>query len=254
MPVDALGHSYEPSSPPQRVVSLVPSLTESLFDLGAGDSVVGITDFCIFPREPLANLRRVGGTKNPDISAIRALRPDLVYLNLEENLRRHGEAIATFAPTFATEPKGPEDVLTLLEELTEIHSLPESPIAREIRSELSVRGNAPRFTFAVAIWRQPWMWCGADTYVSNLVSSVGGVNVLAGKSRYPTAGVEEIASLDPDVILLPDEPYAFASNDADALRTVLRARVIGPFPGHLVTWHGTRTLLGLRFLRSVLSS
>src|SRR5206468_6799005 len=95
---DILGRTFDFSAPPRRVVSLFPSLTETLFDLGAGEAVAGITDFCIFPAG-LA-LPRVGGTKNPRVAEVRALAPDLVYMNPEENLRRHAEEIEAFAPVF----------------------------------------------------------------------------------------------------------------------------------------------------------
>lgn len=229
--------------PPKRVVSLVPSLTETLFDLGAGDSVAAITDFCIFP--PGLDLPRVGGTKNPDIDAIRALCPDLVHMNLEENLERHARAIEEFAPVFVSEPKSVRDVQTLITTLGEMHDVAERA-AGFVRRIDDAMASMPRrsFTFACAIWKKPWMWCGGDTYVSNLVESVGGRNVLASEKRYPR---HDPRTIEADVIFLPDEPWLFTADDAKAFH----ARVIGPFPGHLFTWHGTRTLLGLEFLRGL---
>ncbi len=232
---------------PVRVVSLVPSLTETLFDLGAGDAVVGITDFCIFP--PDLDLPRVGGTKNPRIDEIRALAPDLVHMNFEENLRRHAEAIREFATVHVTEPKRVEDVIGLIEALGELHDRREraAKLANELRDALR---SMPRraFTFACPIWKDPWMWCGGDTYVSRLVESAGGRNVLADRERYPQVALEEVIALRPDVVFLPDEPYVFTEADAKAFEG---PRVIGPFPGHLFTWHGSRTIQGLRFLREV---
>jgi ABC-type Fe3+-hydroxamate transport system substrate-binding protein len=243
---DVRGREHYFEEPPRRVVSLVPSLTETLFDLGAGDAVAGITDFCIFPAG-LA-LPRVGGTKNPRVADVRALGPDLVYVNLEENLRRHAEEIEAFAPLFATEPKSVDDVAALLATLGAIHG--REPRARELGRELdAARFTAPPFTFAVPIWKSPWMWCGGDTYVSALVESIGGRNVLRDRERYPSMSAEEVVALRPDVVFLPDEPYAFTKEDAAALPG---PRVIGPFPGHLFTWHGTRTILGLRFLQEML--
>jgi len=232
---------------PRRVVSLVPSITETLFDLGVGDAVVGITDWCIFPRG--LDLPRVGGTKNPRVDAIRALAPDLVHVNLEENVRRHADEIAAFAPVFVTEPKSPRDVVALLGDLGVIHGCQAraAELAESLEAELAHPPHAP-FTFACPIWKNPWMWCGGDTYVSALVESVGGRNILGGRDRYPTVDPREIAELKADVIFLPDEPYAFTERDAEALRATF-GRIVGPFPGHLFTWHGTRTLLGLRALR-----
>ncbi len=240
---DIRGRELDFAQPPRRVVSLVPSLTETLFDLGAGDTLVAITDFCIFP--PDLALPRIGGTKNPRVEEIRALAPDLVHMNLEENLRRHGEAIEAFAPVFVSEPKSVEDVATLIAQLGEIHDRREraTELVAELRDELA---RMPRraFTFACPIWKQPWMWCGGDTYVSRLVECAGGRNVLGDRERYPQLALEDVLALRPDVVFLPDEPYVFTAGDATAFE-----KAIGPFPGHLFTWHGTRTILGLRFLR-----
>ncbi|MEA2464877.1 MAG: hypothetical protein QOJ98_2624 [Acidobacteriota bacterium] len=245
---DARGREVVFASPPRRVVSLVPSLTETLFDLGADDSVVGITDFCIFPSD--LPLPRLGGTKNPRVDEIRALAPDLVHMNLEENLARHGEAIEAFAPLFVTEPKSVEDVALLLEQLGSIHDRAGRglELAVQLRAEAA---SMPKraFTFACPIWKKPWMWCGGDTYVSHLVEAAGGRNVLEARTRYPDVPLDEVLALKPDVIFLPDEPYLFTEEDAAEIEGV---KVIGPFPGHLFTWHGTRTMLGLRFLREAL--
>jgi ABC-type Fe3+-hydroxamate transport system substrate-binding protein len=228
--------------PPRRVVSLVPSLTETLFDLGAGDDVAGITDYCIFPEH--LDRPRVGGTKNPRVDAIRALEPDLVHMNFEENLARHAAEIETFAPVFVTEPKTVDDVDQLFVTLGAIHQRDPSSLRDALRSE---RESMPQrsFTFACAIWKKPWMWCGGDTYVSSLVECAGGVNVLRDRKRYPSIDVAEVKA---DVIFLPDEPYVFTPEDA---AQITHAKVIGPFPGHLFTWHGSRTILGLRFLRAL---
>ena len=230
------------------MVSLVPSLTETLFDIGAGDTVVGATNFCIFPD---MKIPRIGGTKNPRIAEIRELKPDLVYVNIEENLSKHAEAIREFAPVVATHPKTVHDVVGLIRMLGMIHSREEKAdrIADEIEEVSTANGS---FTFAVPIWKDPWMWCGGDTYVSDLVTTVGGTNVLESEKRYPSHSDEDVLGLDPDIIFLPDEPFVFTDTDADSFLDAGATIVIGPFPGHLFTWHGSRTLLGLRFLHEVL--
>lgn len=245
---DVRGRAFPLGSPPRRVVSLVPSLTETLFDLGAGDVVAGITDFCIFP--PDLRLPRLGGTKNPRVDEVRALAPDLVHMNLEENLRRHAEAIEEFAPVFVTEPKSVEDVAALIAQLGELHGRQEKA-AEWVERLREAQAAMPRrsFTFACPIWKSPWMWCGGDTYVSRLVEAAGGLNVLRDQLRYPHLSLEEVLSMRPDVVFLPDEPYLFTEEDAAAIQGT---RVIGPFPGHVFTWHGTRTILGLGLLREAL--
>lgn len=258
MHTDALGHTFEFSAPPKRVVSLVPSLTEVLFDLGAGASVAGVTSFCIHPPQARETAAVVGGTKNPKVDVIRQLAPDLVYMNLEENLKRHAEAIREFAPVFVTEPKKVADVESLILQLARIHAREregDAIVSRLAAALEEVRRKARRFTFAVAIWKNPWMWCGGDTYVSNLVAEAGGLNVFAGQTRYPTLQAEDVVREHrPEVIFLPDEPYLFTDDDAADLRAKTGARVVGPFAGDLFTWHGTRTVEGLAFLRDFLDT
>ncbi len=255
--IDILGRRFEFAQPPKRVVSLVPSLTETLFALGVGDFVVGITDFCTFPEN--LDRPRVGGTKTPSVARIRALAPDLVYVNLEENLKRHADEIATFAPVFVTEPKTIDDVANLIAVLGAIHRCEER--AAEVVDQLTANREArSTFTFVVPIWKKPWMWCGGDTYVSNLVESVGGRNRLRDRERYPSIDIADVLALKPEIIFLPDEPYVFTAADAVEIARLAEAcaphpfplagapRIIGPFPGHLFTWHGVRTIEGLRFL------
>ena len=240
---DVLGRVLDLPARPERVVSLVPSVTETLFDLGVGETVAGITDFCIFP--PGLDRPRVGGTKNPRVGDIRALRPDLVHMNLEENLRRHGEAIEEFAPVFVSEPKSVAGVVDLIGTLGQIHGCAqEAAVMTEELTDALCAMPKRSFTFACPIWRDPWMWCGGDTYVSNLVACAGGTNVLASHHRYPQLALDEVLALEPDIVFLPDEPYVFTSDDARGIS----ARTIGPFPGHLFTWHGSRTIAGLRWL------
>ncbi len=248
---DSLGRSFSFPDPPRRVVSLVPSVTETLFDLGVGGAVIGITDFCIFPES--IERPRLGGTKNPDVEAIRALAPDLVHMNLEENLERHAREIESFAPVFVSEPKSIGDVSALITNLGAIHDCAAraAAIVAQLRTELQ-KMPQELFTFACSIWKKPWMWCGGDTYVSNLVGTAGGLNILQERARYPSIELPSVVAMRPNVIFLPDEPYAFRTSDAEELGRTTDARVIGPFPGHLFTWHGTRTIEGLRFLREIL--
>lgn len=253
---DVLGRSFDITTPPQRIISLVPSLTETLFDLGLEEQIVGVTDYCIFPEIP-PRVRRIGGTKNPDVEAIRQLEPDLVYVNVEENLRRHADAIGTFAPVFATEPDSVAAVRRLLGQLGRIHQVSGRAARWTEMLDGIVTGSDDReneLSFVCPIWKDPWMWCGGDTYVSDLVVTAGGRNLLASHSRYPRIPLEEVLALKPDVLFLPDEPYEFGLGDARSLRSLTAAEIVGPFPGHLFTWHGTRTIAGLEFLNEVFDS
>lgn len=248
--LDARGVSIELKVPPRRVVSLVPSLTESLFELGFGDRVVGMTEYCIFPER--VEVTRVGGTKTPDIDRIRSLEPDLVFMNLEENLAKHAKEIESFTSLHVSEPKTVRDVIALIRSLGDLFERRGNSEAFATMLEREIeKPPAASFTFACPIWKKPWMWCGGDTYVSDLITSAGGTNVLGYEMRYPRKDLEEVLALDPDLILMPDEPYVFTKEDARELLELGARGLAGPFEGHLVTWHGTRTLRGLRFLRDL---
>jgi ABC-type Fe3+-hydroxamate transport system substrate-binding protein len=234
---DDLGADVPSGGPARRVVSLVPSLTEALAT-SAPDVLVGATDWCTHPAD-LA-VQRVRGTKNPDLAAIRALAPDLVVANQEENreldVRRLREAgVAVWVTRIETVEQSLESMSRLFSEalgladpswLVEARALWATPVAE-------------RLQVAVPIWRDPWMVVGASTYTDDLLARAGLVNVLAHgpgarDGRYPTVTTDDIDGAGADVVLLPDEPYVFTADDGpEALRTPTRL-----VSGRLLTWYG----------------
>ena len=269
------------ATPPKRVVSLIPSMTESLFDLGVGDRVVGVTDLCTPPEEDRLRLQRVGGTKKPNLEAVRILRPDLVIANQEENsedsVRALSEAGLTIWLTF---PKSTVDALDLLWTIIKVFRLSEKvPLVETLARTLdwtekatTARLSIPTF---VPIWQGekedigPWfMTFNYQTYANDVLAKVGGMNVFTARerrypleadlgtaepedagerdTRYPRVTIDEVIESKPDVILLPDEPYAFEEShksqieewlaDTPAVETG-RVHLID---GSLLTWHGTR--------------
>jgi len=254
---------------PNRIVSLVPSLTEALFALGLGDRVVGITDWCVHPAEALAQLPRVGGTKNPNLAALRALSPDLVIANREENTRRAVEQLeAQGIPVWVTYPRNVAEAVELLRELAlrgeraaELASVvePIEAAVRFARARLQT-GKEPRARVFCPIWKQPWMAVGADTYAHDLLCLCGGANVFADREerRYPRVREQEIVAAAPEVILLPDEPYAFTARDAAELRSLpvpaARDGRIHLIDGTLVSWYGPRIGRAIETLRPLLRS
>jgi ABC-type Fe3+-hydroxamate transport system substrate-binding protein len=248
----------------RRIVSLVPSLTEALFALGLGDRVVGVTDWCVHPAEALAGRPRVGGTKNPRIGAILELAPDLVLANREENTRRDVARLeAAGVAVWVTYPRTVRDAAALLRELAQLGAPPRAlrervePLEAEVaRAEASRPARATRFFCPV--WRRPWMAVGADTYAHDLLELCGGENVFRERSerRYPIVETSELLRARPEVILLPDEPYAFGPHDvADLARLDVPAARDGRIhlvDGTLVSWYGPRTLRAMQTLRPLL--
>jgi ABC-type Fe3+-hydroxamate transport system substrate-binding protein len=251
-------------SDPQRIVSLVPSLTEALFALGLGARVVGVTDWCIHPAEAVAKLPKVGGTKDADVAAILALAPDLVIANHEENTRRTVEQLeAAGLRVWVTYPRTVPEGAALLRELAGLGATPEAiaavvePVEAAVAHALASSGG-PKVRVFCPIWRDPWMAAGADTYIHSMLELCGGANVFAerGDRRYPIVKLEDVVAAAPEVILLPDEPYAFGPRDvAELARLPVPAAQNGRIhcvDGTRVAWYGPRIRPALRGLRSIL--
>lgn len=227
-----------------RVVSLVPSLTEAVAVLGASDLLIGVTRYCEVGAPPDA--RRLGGTKNPDVDAVLALRPDLVLANTEENRAQDLDALrAEGLRVHETFPRQVDDVGPMLTELAE--QIDRAGAADEMVAELDAAlatalTRRPRTPVAacVLIWRKPWMGVGPDTFVDDLLRRCGFANVLAGfDERYPR--LDPALHLGPQVVLLPSEPYDFTEADLPAVDELLGGVPHRFVDGQLLTWHGPRT-------------
>jgi ABC-type hemin transport system substrate-binding protein len=235
----------------RRIVSLVPSLTEALFELGLGARVVGVTDWCVHPAAEVAHVPRVGGTKNPSIARVLELRPDLVIANQEENRERDVERLrAAGVNVWVTYPRTVADGVALVRELAELGAPAgrAEPLCRALEQALDRANAAParRSRVFCAIWKRPWMAVGADTYADDLIAVCGGDNVFGDRTerRYPIVTEEEIAAAQPEVILLPDEPYAFGARDAAELAALPTPAAasgrIHRIDGTLISWYGPR--------------
>jgi len=251
---DALGNELLLAGPPQRIVSLVPSQTELLFDLGAGERVVGVTKFCVHPQQARAGRRSVGGTKTPHIERIRALAPDLVLANREENRAQDVAAIATFAPVYVT------DVNTVAQALAMTRAVgfalgAEARAARLAADIEAAFGDLPRLDglrCAYLIWRRPWMAAGGDSFIDDVLQRLGLANVFAGQPRYPEVTAADLATAAPEVVLLSSEPYPFKPAHADELAALLPQARILPVDGEMFCWPGSRLLAAAGYFRELL--
>jgi len=231
-----------------RIVSLCPSITESLVALGLGGSLAGVTRYCVHPREALEGIPRVGGTKNPDFDAIAALAPDLVFCNAEENRDADVAELSKRHRVDVSHPARVADVPPLLRRLGGLTGTDDAAEgwARAIEEKLAAARAGRAVRFAYLIWKGPWMAAAAGTYISDLLETFGGVNVFpAAGGPWPKTGEEELAALRPQLVVLPDEPFPFGDAErAHWTRAVPSARV-ALVPGEDFCWHGVRTLMGL---------
>jgi ABC-type Fe3+-hydroxamate transport system substrate-binding protein len=238
---------------PARIVSLIPSTTELLCDLGLADALVGVTVYCHEPADVLRGKTRVGGEKDPDLAKIRALAPDLVIANVEENRREDVEALRGWGiAVHVTYPRTVEGAIAMIRELGQVTGTRPraTALADELRARLegtraATAGRPPVRVF-YAIWRRPYMTIGADTYIHDVLAACGGANVFADAAdRYPAVTLDEVAARRPDVILLPDEPFRFRpAHLADwapyAEVPAVRNHRIHLVDGKPFSWHGRR--------------
>jgi ABC-type Fe3+-hydroxamate transport system substrate-binding protein len=222
-----------------RVVSLVPSVTESL--LAWGVVPIAVTRFCEQP-----SLRAVGGTKDPDVAAIVALHPDLVVVNDEENRREDAAQLeAAGMVLHVTRGRTLTDVGPCLEALADAVGV------RYRADPLVARASAARARAFVPIWRRPWMTMNADTYGSSVLATVGIANVYADASeRYPTTTLPDVCDLAPDLVVAPSEPYPFGARHVRELKAV--AADVRLVDGRDLFWWGTRSAGAVERLREAL--
>jgi len=261
--VDALGEELILPRLPQRIVSLVPSITETVIDLGASARLVGITTYCTHPQSVVASIPKVGGTKGFSFRKIDSLTPDLVIANKEENRKQQIEKLRKKYPVFVTYPRTVEDAIKMVADLGVLTatSAMASKFIATCQQLLAAIGNSalgrPLRTGCM-IWRDPWMAAGADSYASALLGRVGFTNVYnLSAGRYPETSLQTVFERNPDVIILPDEPYEFGEQDKQEVESFFSERGksirVLLMDGSYLTWFGTRTLKGLRHLRQVKS-
>jgi ABC-type Fe3+-hydroxamate transport system substrate-binding protein len=262
---DASGALVAVPARPVRIVSLVPSITEILFALGLEGRVAGVTIFCSEPRREVARTPKVGREKDPDLARIRALGPDLVLANMEENRKDVVDALrAVGVPVWVTFPRTMAEGIGLVRELGALTATPDAadalarPLEAALAQALARVAVGPRTRVFCPIWRAPYMTVNRDTYVHDVLRTCGGDNVFAaGDSRYPTVTLEEVRRAAPDVILLPDEPYRFRTAhlaDFAPLADVpaVRSGRIHFVDGKLLSWYGPRIAESLERLPPLL--
>jgi ABC-type Fe3+-hydroxamate transport system substrate-binding protein len=248
--------------PVRRIVSLCPSITETLVAIGGWKRLVGATRYCVRPKGLLWGLPRIGGTKDPDVARILALEPDLVFANAEENRLEDVRAIeAAGIPVDVTLPRTvaevPPDVRRWGERLAEGSAEEASALADRLENEIASLEAAPppaSFSYAYWIWKDPWMTVSDDTYVADLLRMAGGKNVFGSATeRYPPAAPEEAVARGADVHFFPSEPYPFRpARHEEATVAIFGQKALRLFvEGDDYCWHGVRTLDGLRAMRKL---
>ncbi len=237
----------------------MPSQTELLADLGLDAEVVGLTRFCVHPAGWKEEKRIVGGTKNVNLDRVRALAPDLVLANLEENTRADVEALDAFAPVFVTDVAGVDSALALVRTVGALVHRSEAAeaLVGEIERGFAALRSEPPLRVAYLIWRDPWMTVGGDTFIHDVLRRASFVNVFGDRRRYPEVTAEDLAASRPDVVFLSSEPFPFREKHLAETRGVVPGVPVRLVDGELFSWYGSRMRLAppyLAGLRAALSS
>lgn len=262
---DALGRVHPPAGPDARIVCLVPSITELLFDLGLDAHIVGRTGFCIHPRDKVKKVPKVGGTKDVNIGRVRELAPTHLIVNIDENEKPTVDALADFVPNVVvTHPQAPLDNLGLYRLLGGVfgRAAEAEELCRRFSAEyertVAECAALPRQRVLYLIWKDPWMTVSPDTYIARTLAAVGWDTVdVAGSERYPKIQLTPELLSGVDRVLLSTEPYAFREKHLEEVRVLLTVTrhpspvTVSLIDGEMTSWYGSRAIEGLRYLREL---
>jgi len=248
---DMMGREILVPAAPQRIISLVPSQTELLYDLGLGERVCGITKFCVHPEEWFRTKTRVGGTKNVNFEQVAKLQPDLIIANKEENTKEEIEALAQNYPVWVSDIKSINDALAMIQQVGAL-------VNEQDKANILVQNITDGFTklkkslqpvrVAYFIWRDPWMCAGGDTFISNMIEAMGWENVLKKEPRYPSIALKDLILLQPQLILLSSEPYPFKDKHIAEIKEVMQTAEIRLVDGEMFSWYGSRLVQTSEYL------
>lgn len=240
----------------QRIVSLVPSQTELLADLGLEEEVVGITKFCIHPEHWFRKKTRIGGTKTLDLEKIRLLKPDLIIANKEENVKEQIEALAEIAPMYVSDIGNLEEAMDMISTVGALCSRQQeaNKIIAGIQGGFEQLPRANNGSVAYCIWREPWMWAGSATFIDDILNRAGFKNVFSSVTRYPEESLEALVARTPDYIFLSSEPYPFQEKHKPEVQKMFPESKIVLVDGELFSWYGSRLLQTPKYLTSLIET
>ena len=240
---DQIYRSINLSEIPKRIISLVPSLTELLCDLGLEESIVGVTKFCVHPSHLRKQVEVIGGTKKVHVDKVAALKPDFVIANKEENTKEDIDAIAEFCPVYVSDIKTPYDTTDLITVLGNIFE--KTQLAAELNQQLSAALPSGIFNgqrIAYLIWKNPYMTIGGDTYIQSIIKTIGLENAFGDQDRYPQISLDDLIAVNLDYVFLSSEPFPFKQEHINELASHLPGVKIVLVDGEAFSWYGTRLL------------
>jgi len=241
---------------PQRIISIVPSQTELLFDLGLDAEVIGITKYCVHPKEKVKSVTKIGGTKDLNIPLIKALNPDLIIGNKEENERGQVEELMQHYPVWMSDISDLESALDMIQKVGEITD--RLTYSQDLITSITYQFNKrtqkpPQNRVAYFIWRKPYMVAGKGTFIDDMLQKCGFINVFE-VGRYPEITPAQLQTADPQLVLLSSEPYPFKEKHIREFQAILPRAIIKVVDGEMFSWYGSRLLQAPRYFEQLIDS
>jgi ABC-type Fe3+-hydroxamate transport system substrate-binding protein len=249
---DQMGNEVKISYPPKRIISLVPSQTELLYDLGLDNEVVGITKFCEHPARWHSTKIKVGGTKKLNVEVIDSIQPDLIIGNKEENDKESIEILQQKYAVWMSDIVTLNDALWMINavgDLTNTVDKSKNIAAQTISSFTQIRQREARVLYL--IWRNPWMGAGSGTFIHSMLEQMGQTNVLENLTRYPELTTTQIQALSPDHVFLSSEPYPFDEKHLEELKRILPSAQVTLVDGQYFSWYGSRLMKAPRYFNTL---
>lgn len=250
--LDQMGRTVVLGDVPKRIVSLVPSQSEYLWELGLENELKGITKFCIHPEVMFKTINKVGGTKTPDMEKIRALKPDLIIGNKEENDKESIAQLEREFPVWMSDIVQLSEAIQMMEQVALLtgRTKQSEPILSEVQASLAGSKNLfKKQRVAYFIWNAPLLLAGKGSFINSLLEHCGFENVAGDMERYPEVSVEQLRQLDPKFCLLSSEPFPFKAEHAARLEVEIPGTTAVFVDGEIFSWYGSR----LRFLNAYLN-
>lgn len=251
---DQLGREINISYPPKRIISIVPSQTELLFELGLKTEIVGLTKFCIHPEARFKETSKVGGTKKLNIELIRTLKPDLIIGNKEENTKEDIELLEQEFPVWMSDIYTLEDAMKTITQIAElVDRQPEAAYLNHLINAgftdlqtLALQQGIDK-RVAYVIWKDPYMLAGRNTFIHDILTKNGLTNIIQ-EERYPEIELETLKKLQPELIFLSSEPYPFKEKHIAELKLAIPAAKIMLVDGEMFSWYGSRLVKAVQYL------
>ncbi|MFD1185210.1 ABC transporter substrate-binding protein [Pontibacter rugosus] len=250
-----MGKQLSLPKPPQRIISLVPSQTELLFDLGLAHRIAGITKFCIHPKEQAKQKPIIGGTKNFHFDKIDELQPDLIIGNKEENYKEGIEQLQQKYTVWMSDIYTLDDALEMLQQVGKLTDTEgkAAELEQGIKSGFEqLQPMQPSIKTAYFIWRKPYMAVGSHNIIDHMLQRCGFSNIFADLARYPEITPEQLQQANPQLILLSSEPYPFKEKHIQEFRELCPQALVKMVDGEMFSWYGSRLLHAPAYLQQVI--